>query len=120
MKSERARAFLDRKSPKKVHPISGKETYGLLSWYDAERAVELAEEDAERAAQALYKECRDDEEWRLIKWKKTDEVIWKQHNAEIAAYEEDISKYKREIEELKQRLAIAEKVIADKNKESRK
>ncbi len=120
MKSERARAFLDRKCPKKVHPISGKETYGLLSRYDAERAVELAEEDAERAAQVLDKELLDGEEWRLIKWQKTSDLIDKQHLDEIAAYEEDISKYMREIEELKQRLAIAEKVIDDKNKQSRK
>lgn len=86
----------------------------------AERAVELAEEDAERAAQALCKEVQADMEWMLTKWKKTDEVIYKQHDAEVAAYEEDIAKYKRDISELKQRLAIAEKVIADKNKESRK
>ena len=40
---------------------------------------------------------------------KTSDVIDKQHLNEIAAYEE-----------LKQRLAIAEKVIEDKNKQSRK
>lgn len=47
MKSERARAFLDRKSPNRVHPVSGAVTYGLLSRYDADRAVELAEQETE-------------------------------------------------------------------------
>lgn len=52
MKSEKAQAFLDRKSPKRVHPVSGAVVYYDLNRYDAERAVELAEQEAEERMQA--------------------------------------------------------------------
>ena len=120
MKSERARAFLDRKCPKKVHPVSGKETYGLLSRYDADRAINIVEEDAEEALQALREEYAADIKRLVEKWDTSDKKIAQLWLKETEAYKSDIEKYKREIEELKQRLAIAEKVIADKNKESRK
>lgn len=47
MKSRKAIYFLDRKSPVIVHPVSKSVTYYSLSRYDAERAVELAEQEAE-------------------------------------------------------------------------
>lgn len=120
MKSERARAFLDRKCPKKVHPISGKETYGLLSRYDAERAIDLVEEEAEEALQKLHEKYAADVKRLLEIWDTSDQKNDRLWLKESEAYKADIKKYKRKIFELKQRLAIAEKVIADKNKESRK
>lgn len=43
MKSIKAKKFLDGKSPLKVHPVSKNTTYGLISRYDAERAIDIAE-----------------------------------------------------------------------------
>lgn len=49
MKSIKAKKFLDGKSPLKVHPVSKTTIYGLISRYDAERAIDIAEaEMAER------------------------------------------------------------------------
>lgn len=119
MKSERARAFLDRKCPKQVHPVSGAVIYNLMSRYDADRAVKLAEEDAEDALQELREQFAADIKQLVDKWDVSDQKIDRLWLKEIEAYKAEIEKYKREISELKQRLAIAEKVIADKNKESR-
>ncbi len=120
MKSEKARAFLDRKCPKHVHPVSKKETYGLLSRYDAERAVELVEDEAEEALQELREKFAADIKRLVDKWEISDQKIDRCWLEEVEAYKADIEKYKREIAELKQRLAIAEKVIEDKNKQARK
>ncbi len=46
MKSERAKHFLDCKSPVHRHP-NGSTTYYLLNRYDAERAIDLAEQETE-------------------------------------------------------------------------
>lgn len=43
MMSIKAKKFLDGKSPLKVHPVSKNVIYGLISRYDADRAVEIAE-----------------------------------------------------------------------------
>ena len=120
MKSERALAFLDRKCPKKVHPISGKETYGLLSRYDAERAINLVEEEADEALQELREKYSADVKRLVEMWDTSDQRRDRLWLKDAEAYEWDIKKYKREIEELKKRLAISEKVIEDKNKQSRK
>lgn len=63
MKSEKAKQYLDRKSPAKIHPASNSKTYYLLSRYDAEKAIELAEQEAEermrtRATEAFKSSCK--------------------------------------------------------------
>lgn len=120
MKSEKALAFLDRKCPKREHPVSGASFYGLLSRYDAERAIALAEEDAAEKEQALREKFAADIKALLDKWDTADRKMDGQWQKEVDACKADIEKYKREISELKQRLAIAEKIIAGKNKELRR
>lgn len=109
MRSEKARAFLERKSPKRVHPVSKKETYGLLSRYDAERAVELVEEEAEDAMQELREKFAADIKQLVDKWEISDQKIDRLWLKEAEAYKADIEKYKREIAGLKVKLANAEK-----------
>lgn len=108
MRSEKARAFLERKSPKRVHPVSGTATYSLLSRYDAERAVELVEEEAEEALQELREKFAADIKRLVDKWEISDQKIDQIWLKEAEAYKADIENYKREIAELKQRLAISE------------
>lgn len=109
MRSEKARAFLDRKSPKRVHPVSGTATYSLLSRYDAERAVEIVEEEAEEAMQSLREKFAADIKQLVDKWEVSDRKIDRLWLKEAEVYKADIEKYKREIAELKQRLAIQRK-----------
>ncbi len=52
MRSEKAKQYLDGKSPTRTHPVSKSVTYGLLSRYNAEKAIELAEQETEERMRA--------------------------------------------------------------------
>lgn len=120
MRSDRAYAFLDRKCPKRVHPVSGAVIYNLLSRYDADRAVKLAEEDAEDALQELREQFAADIKQLVNKWDISDQKIDRLWIKEQDELQREIEQYKRDLAEAKERLRIAEKVIEDKNRQSRK
>lgn len=108
MRSERAREY--------IKGIENKP----LAYAIAKEAVRMVEEEAEAALQALRDKFAEDihklaECWDISE-KKSDR-LWLKERDEL---KQEIEYYKRDLAEAKERLNIAEKVIADKNKIQRK
>lgn len=113
MRSERARAHIR-------HHIIHIADSEAVCYLDAYEAVTIVEEEAEAALQALRDKFAEDihklaECWDISE-KKSDR-LWLKEREEL---KQDIEYYKRDLAEAKERLKIAEKVIADKNKIQRK
>ena len=68
---------------------------------------ELARTDAVEHERELREDFADTLRALLAEWEKSNREIDRMRQKEVDAYKADIAKYKREISELKQRLAIA-------------
>ncbi len=109
MRSEEARAYLERR-------VRGK----TVTYAAAQKAVMIVEEEAEDALQVLRDKFTADIYNLVDRWDESDKNIDRLWIEEQEELKRDIERYKRDLAKMKERLRIAEKVIEDKNKQSRK
>lgn len=108
MRSERAREY--------IKGIENKP----LAYAIAKEAVRMVEEEAEEALQALRDKFAADIHNLVDRWDESDKKIDRLWIKERDKLKRDIERYKRDLAEMKERLRISEKVIEDKNRQSRK
>lgn len=109
MRSEEARAYLERR-------VRGK----TVTYASALEAIRIVEEEAEEALQALRDKFAADIHNLVDRWDESDKKIDRLWIKERDKLKRDIERYKRDLAEMKERLRISEKVIEDKNRQSRK
>lgn len=108
MRSERAREY--------IKGIENKP----LAYAIAKEAVRMVEEEAKEALQALRDKFAADIHNLVDRWDESDKTIDRLWIKERDELQREIERYKRDLEEAKERLRIAEKVIDDNNRQSRK
>lgn len=108
MRSERAREY--------IKGIENKP----LAYAIAKEAVRMVEEESEEALQALRDKFTADIHNLVDRWDQSDKKIDRLWIKERDELQREIERYKRDLEEAKERLKIAQKVITDKNRQPRK
>lgn len=109
MRSERAREYLEHRRKSNT-----------VAYASALEAIRIVEDEAEEALQALRDKFAADIHNLVDRWDESDKKIDRLWIEERDELKRDIERYKRDLEEAKERLRIAEKVIEDKNRQPRK